>query len=68
MIVLKAKEMQWKQRLKAKLTIIYSGITGCHLELNEGEDTNQTVFHDSVSSITIRKVTYSQWVDKLNSE
>ena len=60
--------MQWKQRLKAKLTIIYSGITGWHLELNEGEDTNQTVFHDSVSSITIRKVTYSQWVDKLNSE
>ena len=68
MIVLKAKEMQWKQRLKAKLTIIYSGITGCHLELNEGEDTNQTVFYDSVSSITRRKATYSQWMDKLNSE
>jgi len=68
MIVLKAKEMQWKQRFKAKLTIIYSGITGCHLELNEGEDTNQTVFYDSVSSITRRKVTYSQWMDKLNSE
>jgi len=68
MIVLKAKEMQWKQRLKAKLTIIYCGITGCHLELNEGEDTNQTVFYDSVSSITRRKVTYSQWMDKLNSE
>jgi len=68
MIVLEAKEMQWKQRLKAKLTIIYSGITGCHLELNEEEDTNQTVFYDSVSSITRRKVTYSQWMDKLNSE